>query len=217
MKEGSVFVTKKREKESNIGYFRIKKGFKVTDLCKICELHIGVYAALQNGMDSPIYLAGKRAGTVKPYVQRVLSFLGCTLAQAFPRYVCDVPKAITIELLDDQALEITVSEYSSGSDRCRFFEDEALREELKILFGKLTVRQEMVIACRFFEEESLEVIGNRLNITRERVRQIEAKALQALRGFFYNEHKKASKYKKIPILMSMISKKGERHVYIGRD
>ena len=49
----------------------------------------------------------------------------------------------------------------------------------------LTKREAMVIAMRFgFQgntEHTLEEIGQQLGVTRERIRQIEAKALQKLR------------------------------------
>ena len=60
-----------------------------------------------------------------------------------------------------------------------------LRRELMNVLKSLTPREERVIALRFGLEEgrarTLEELGREFNVTRERVRQIEAKALRKLR------------------------------------
>ena len=60
-----------------------------------------------------------------------------------------------------------------------------LREQLNKVLHTLTPREEMVIKMRFGLEDgrskTLEEVGKEFNITRERIRQIEAKALRKLR------------------------------------
>ncbi len=60
-----------------------------------------------------------------------------------------------------------------------------LREQLCNILHTLTQREEQVIKLRFGLEDgrprTLEEVGKRFNITRERIRQIEAKALRKLR------------------------------------
>ena len=60
-----------------------------------------------------------------------------------------------------------------------------LREQLGKVLHTLTPREEMVIKLRFGLEDgrtrTLEEVGKEFNITRERIRQIEAKALRKLR------------------------------------
>lgn len=57
--------------------------------------------------------------------------------------------------------------------------------EISSALGALTPREAQIIRMRFgledSDEHTLEQIGQRLSITRERVRQIEAKALGKLR------------------------------------
>ncbi len=60
-----------------------------------------------------------------------------------------------------------------------------LREQLSEVLHTLTPREEHVLKLRFGLEDgrarTLEEVGQKFNITRERIRQIEAKALRKLR------------------------------------
>lgn len=60
-----------------------------------------------------------------------------------------------------------------------------LREQLNDVLGTLTPREEKVLRLRFGIEDgrtrTLEEVGKEFNVTRERIRQIEAKALRKLR------------------------------------
>ena len=60
-----------------------------------------------------------------------------------------------------------------------------LREQLMDVLGTLTPREEQVLKLRFGIEDgrarTLEEVGKEFNVTRERIRQIEAKALRKLR------------------------------------
>ena len=60
-----------------------------------------------------------------------------------------------------------------------------LKEQLVEVLGTLTPREEKVLKLRFGIEDgrtrTLEEVGKEFNVTRERIRQIEAKALRKLR------------------------------------
>ena len=60
-----------------------------------------------------------------------------------------------------------------------------LKEQLTEVLGTLTPREEKVLRLRFGIEDgrtrTLEEVGKEFNVTRERIRQIEAKALRKLR------------------------------------
>jgi RNA polymerase primary sigma factor len=61
-----------------------------------------------------------------------------------------------------------------------------LREELDAVLATLTEREERVLRLRFGlidgRQRTLEEVGKEFNVTRERIRQIEAKALRKLRN-----------------------------------
>jgi len=60
-----------------------------------------------------------------------------------------------------------------------------LKEQLSDVLGTLTDREEKVLRLRFGltdgRQRTLEEVGREFNVTRERIRQIEAKALRKLR------------------------------------
>jgi RNA polymerase nonessential primary-like sigma factor len=63
--------------------------------------------------------------------------------------------------------------------------DENIREHVEDLIGELTDNQQEVLARRFglhgFEKATLEDVGREIDLTRERVRQIQVEALHTLR------------------------------------
>ncbi len=79
---------------------------------------------------------------------------------------------------------------SSSEQKSSFFIDEHMnrtqRAVIRELLQELDGREQKVIACRFgldegAEPETLEQVGNRLGVTKERVRQIEVRTLEKLR------------------------------------
>jgi RNA polymerase primary sigma factor len=70
----------------------------------------------------------------------------------------------------------------------------AFREEVERLLGQLAQRERQVIELRFGlgpeEPQTLEAVGRRLKLSRERVRQIEERAKQKLRAMARTRHLK---------------------------
>ena len=66
------------------------------------------------------------------------------------------------------------------------------KEILNKLLKKLPIRERFILIRRFAlndkEHETLEDIGARYKITRERIRQLEFQALKKLRKLLYNEY-----------------------------
>ncbi|MBO0778711.1 MAG: sigma-70 family RNA polymerase sigma factor [Ktedonobacteraceae bacterium] len=64
-------------------------------------------------------------------------------------------------------------------------DEQLLREEIRKVLGQLTMRERQVIELRFGlvdnHDHTLEEVGKKLKVTRERVRQIEERAIRKLR------------------------------------
>jgi len=104
------------------------------------------------------------------------------------------------------SLETPVGEEEDDSILAEFIEDDKatspsieaarvlLRERLKEILIDLTPREQKILAMRFGLEDgithTLEEVGSEFGVTRERIRQIEAKSLERIR-----EHQKLKKLK----------------------
>ena len=95
---------------------------------------------------------------------------------------------------DDNAQLIDFIEDSDGPTTDLIVEKKFLREDLEKLMGTLTEREKRILRLRFGfdldDPQTLEEVGNEYKLTRERIRQIEGKALRKLR-----HHKNSSKVK----------------------
>ena len=96
------------------------------------------------------------------------------------------------------SLETPVGEDEEDSVLAEFIEDEKtiapsleagrtlLKERLKEILVDLTPREQKIVSMRFGLDDgithTLEEVGNEFGVTRERIRQIEAKALERIRG-----------------------------------
>lgn len=85
---------------------------------------------------------------------------------------------------DNKSLLDTIPDENSVNP-AELLTDENLRNHIEMLLDQLTENQQQVIARRFglrdFEKATLEEVGREINLTRERVRQIQVEALRTLR------------------------------------
>lgn len=90
---------------------------------------------------------------------------------------------------ENKSLLDTIADESSLNP-AEMLTDENLRQHIESLMDKLTENQQEVIARRFglrgHEKATLEDVGKEINLTRERVRQIQVEALKTLRGLLEN-------------------------------
>ncbi len=96
------------------------------------------------------------------------------------------PMSLDAPVADDS--DSTVSDFIENPDQERPGEDfdgASLRDEITNALSQLSPREETVVRMRYGIGEpcnySLEEIGTRFNLTRERIRQIELKAIRKLR------------------------------------
>jgi RNA polymerase nonessential primary-like sigma factor len=95
------------------------------------------------------------------------------------------PISLDVRVGDNQDTELSELLEDQGVSLDNFITQELLRQDLESLMADLTPQQREVICLRFGlrdgKELSLAKIGQRLNISRERVRQLEHQALNHLR------------------------------------
>ncbi|CCQ56650.1 MAG: RNA polymerase sigma factor SigC [Crocosphaera sp.] len=112
--------------------------------------------------------------------------LGMTAAQV-REVLMKIPRSVSLEVKvgkekDTELVDLLESEDISPEENLAV---ESLRRDIGVLLKDLTEREQQVIKLRYGFEDgvaySLADIGRALELSRERVRQIEAKALQKLR------------------------------------
>ncbi len=140
-------------------------------------------------LSSSIYNNNYRDIELKELYELILSTNDCDEQDAWlmacvltPAYSIE-DHIINLEFEDDQNVTCGLLV------ECDTYEDiyhKDLRENIELILSSLSEREAMVIRLRngFGDGEpmTLEEIGVRLGVTRERVRQIEAKAMEKLRG-----------------------------------
>ena len=173
-------VHPKKEYESMIGEYRVEQNRTIRYIAEQACVSDSAVEGLQNGMISPMYLKGEKAGQLKPWVDRICKVLRATEFDLFPRYFCELKKAedhgLTIDQI--QGLLIGESSYRLQSEEIDICQ---LKRHIIYVLSTLTPREEIVLRERFYEEKTLEEIGKGLCISGKRVREIEAKALRKLR------------------------------------
>jgi RNA polymerase nonessential primary-like sigma factor len=95
------------------------------------------------------------------------------------------PVSLDVRVGDNQDTELSDLLEDEGISPDHYITQELLRQDLNNLMSELTPQQREVLSLRFGLEDgkelSLAKIGQRLNISRERVRQLEHQALAQLR------------------------------------
>jgi RNA polymerase nonessential primary-like sigma factor len=95
------------------------------------------------------------------------------------------PISLDVRVGDNQDTELSELLEDEGVSPDSYTTQELLRQDLKTLLSELTPQQQEVLSLRFGLEDgnelSLAKIGQRMNLSRERVRQLEHQALAHLR------------------------------------
>lgn len=95
------------------------------------------------------------------------------------------PISLDVRVGDNQDTELSDLLEDEGITPLNYTTQESLRQDLDNLLAELTPQQREVLALRFGLEDgnelSLAKVGQRLNLSRERVRQLEHQALAQLR------------------------------------
>lgn len=124
--------------------------------------------------------------------ERIKAFLKCegTFSDSIFEDACNVliPFLSVDEMTEEDEMQISYvipyddAKHISPADEASY---SMLREQLMEVLGTLTDREQQVLRLRYGlddgRERTLEEVGQQFNVTRERIRQIETKALTKLR------------------------------------
>ena len=114
------------------------------------------------------------------------------------------PVSLDIRVGDNQDTELQEMLEDEGPSPEHYTTQEFLRQDLNNLLAELTPQQREVVALRFGLEDgnemSLAKVGERLNLSRERVRQLEHQALAHLRRRRGNVKEYVASYRKILVI-----------------
>ena len=82
--------------------------------------------------------------------------------------------------LETEPFEVLTDDVAVEMDEVLYTDE--LKKALTLALATLTAREERVIRERFFNGKTLEEVGQTFSVTRDRIRQIQNKALRKLRA-----------------------------------
>lgn len=123
----------------------------------------------------------------QPTDEEVAEYMGLDLEKILEiKNISQVPTSLQMTIGDDANSELAdiIADESATSPE-KYAEYTYLKKQLKEALNELNDRERKVLELRFGLEDgiarTLEEVGQEFNVTRERIRQIEAKALKKLR------------------------------------
>lgn len=174
MRKYKPFYRLDREYENRLNEVRVEEGLSFRELAEKMgqEYKAPQYLwALSQGYISPI----NRHGEIKPWVEYLCAVLHAEPSYIFPREICDISNQLG--LVYDQAVDMIHGR--------KLDEDTYLSEDLKSILKKtlrtLPPRYGKILVLRFYDNLTLEEIAKIFRLSKDRVRQIEARALRLLR------------------------------------
>ncbi len=148
----------------------------VVKMAKAIGIPMAAYSSYENMKASPV----DEDGIVKKHAQAILNFLDVDFEEIWPEAVLQVKcSSMTKELYSE---ELALAVHSPR----HLLPDEALAQrelgdEVQTQLSRLMPREEKILRDRVYKDMTLEEIAADFEVNRERIRQIECKALRKLR------------------------------------
>ena len=160
------------ERDNHLNNVRISRGYTQKELAKAVGISQGTIAMLCSSIIGPLYQTGPRKYEVKPWVEKIAETLHVSVADLFPRDICDIARGFYTQY---QIRDLLHSNRFNGNRK------EELTIALNKVLSTLTPRERDILRLRYLEEMSLQEIGAWCSVGKERIRQVEARALRKLR------------------------------------
>lgn len=175
-----------REYENLVNEIRVEQGYTLKELASLVGISGSHMWFISAGLSGPYH---GRSGKLKEWASKLQTVFGYDLSEIFPREVCTLQ---TSNLTNYQLTNIAqgyegdyYTDVETKVDRC---------ERAAIVMGGihkcLTEREKKVLELRFYRNKTLQEIGDIIGLSRDRIRQLEARSLRILRGYvakFRNE------------------------------
>lgn len=161
---------------------RLKKAMEdagiksINQLSKACGSHPTQIGRIFNFKESP----KKKNGEWRICVQKLCALVNCDPTDIFPDEMIQVMPTNKIGSYIEQAQLSGMRERQQLNPH-EHIENMDKREALIAIIDTLTPREAEIIKARFWDDRTLADIASDHNVTRERIRQIEDKALNKLR------------------------------------
>lgn len=172
---------------------RLKLGFTTVEMAEVIGVAYEVYIRYENMLASPLgHGRGRPRGACnllwKPSAHKIAEYHRCLPEDLWPQALLAItqPEVATKVNAEDVAMvaqlaasvePLPLPEIALDQRRCA--------EAVAAVLDGLTKREQVVLRRRFGldgeEPETMAIIGDELGVLKERVRQIEAKALRKLR------------------------------------
>ena len=125
-------------------------------------------------------------GEFSEIAKRVMEALGASPSDLWTdRQLCSRLQRNSGEvLIDKRAVDAMLEQHTSNMmlpDPSDVLERSEVAERIQSIIATLKPREQAVLRCRFFNDMTLEETADIMDVSRERIRQIELKALRRLR------------------------------------
>jgi len=166
-------------------WIRQQVGRSVAEKNRLIRVPVHLYEKMQKIAQTTRVFESSRGRT--PTAEEIAAIVGMAVHK-IESLAVTAQEPVSIDDLDD--LDDLIAPHAkdafSVADPMRVAEDWQLRASVDRFLGTLKVKQERILRMRFGiggqDSLILEEIGERLDVTRERIRQIEAKALRLLKN-----------------------------------
>jgi len=152
------------------------------ELSKLLEIRQDKIGLILNFKYNPV----DRNGNWKILSMKLSEKLKCFPEDIFPKYFEKVIKN-KYQIECDSKVWFDLIEYKQKTPEEKYIIEEN-KNFLQETLTKLNPREEKIIKMRFFEEKTLREIASEFNVSPDRIRQIEARAIRKLRHPLYTRN-----------------------------